>query len=56
MSFFWMSNSVTDCCWVMTPQSGRKAQFYSTLYYITLNSYCEAQGVSNNLKKAWKYC
>jgi hypothetical protein len=31
-------------------QSGAKDQFYYTVYYITLNSKCEAQGVSKNLK------
>jgi hypothetical protein len=32
-------------------QSGAKDQFYCTVYYVTLNSNCEAQGVSKNLKK-----
>ena len=35
----------------MVPQSGAKDQFYCTVYYITLNSNCEAKRVSNNLKK-----
>ncbi len=35
----------------MVPQSGAKDQLYCTVYYITLNSNCEAQGVSKNLKK-----
>jgi hypothetical protein len=33
------------------PQSGAKQSFYCTIYYITLNSSCEAQGASKNLKK-----
>jgi hypothetical protein len=32
------------------PQSGAKDQFYCTVYYITLDSNCEVQGVSKNLK------
>jgi hypothetical protein len=35
----------------MVPQSGAKEQFHCTVYYITLNSNCEAQRVSKNLKK-----
>jgi hypothetical protein len=34
----------------MASQLGAKDQFYSTVYYITLNSNCEAQIVSRNLK------
>ncbi len=34
----------------VAPQSGTKDQFYFTVYYITLNSNCEAQGVSKNLE------
>ena len=34
----------------MAPQSGAKQIFYCTVYYITLNSNCEAQGASKNLK------
>jgi hypothetical protein len=33
------------------PQSGAKQFFYCTVYYITLNSNCEAQRASKNLKK-----
>ncbi len=36
---------------IVAPQSGEKDQFYWTVYYTTLNSNCEAQGVSKNLKK-----
>jgi hypothetical protein len=32
------------------PQSGAKEQFNCTIYYITLNSNCEAQRASKNLK------
>jgi hypothetical protein len=34
--------------------TGAKGQFYCTVYYITLNSNCEAQGVSKNLKKKFE--
>jgi hypothetical protein len=32
-------------------ESGAKEQFYCTVYYITLNSDCEAQRASKNLQK-----
>ncbi len=37
----------------MVPQLGAKEKFYFTVYYITLtlNSNCEAQRASKNLKK-----
>jgi hypothetical protein len=35
----------------VAPQSGAKDQFYCTVYYITFNSNCEAQGVSKYLKR-----
>jgi hypothetical protein len=35
----------------VVPQSGAKDQLYCTVYYITLNSNCEAQGMSKNLKQ-----
>jgi hypothetical protein len=35
----------------LAPQLGAKDQFYCIVYYITLNSNCEAQGASKNLKK-----
>jgi hypothetical protein len=35
----------------VVPQSGAKKMFYFTVYYITLNSSCEAQRASKNLKK-----
>jgi hypothetical protein len=35
----------------VAPQSGAKGTFYFTVYYITLNLNCEAQGVSKILKK-----
>jgi hypothetical protein len=34
----------------MVPQSGAKQIFYCTVYYITLNSNCEAQRASKKLK------
>jgi hypothetical protein len=30
----------------VVPQSGAKDQFYCAVYYITVNTNCEAQGVS----------
>jgi hypothetical protein len=35
----------------VAPQSGAKQYFYCSVYYITLNSNCEAQRASKNLKK-----
>jgi hypothetical protein len=35
----------------MAPQSGAKDQFYCAVYYITLNSNCEAQRVCKKWKK-----
>jgi hypothetical protein len=35
----------------VTPQSGAKQIFYCTVYYITLNSNCEALRAFKNLKK-----
>jgi hypothetical protein len=35
----------------VAPQSGAKQIFYCTVYHITLNSNCEAQKASKNLKK-----
>jgi hypothetical protein len=35
----------------VVPLSGAKQIFYCTVYYITLNSNCEAQRASKNLKK-----
>jgi hypothetical protein len=33
------------------PQSGAKEQFYCSVYYITLNSNCDAQRASKNFEK-----
>jgi hypothetical protein len=35
----------------VAPQSGAKQKLYSSVYFITLNLNCEAQGASKNLKK-----
>jgi hypothetical protein len=51
---FWLSSNVASHCLAVVPQSGVtgvKQIFYCTVYYITLNSNCEAQGASKNLKK-----
>ena len=42
---------VTSHCLAAAPQSGAKAKFYCTVYYTTLDSNCEAQRASKNLKK-----
>jgi len=47
----WLSSYVTSRDLAVVPQSGAKDQFYCSVYYITLNSNFEAQGVSKNLKK-----
>ncbi len=47
---FWLSSYVASHHLAVVPQSGKKDQFYCTVYYITLNSSCEAQVVSKNLK------
>jgi hypothetical protein len=48
---FWFSSYVTSHCLAAAPQSGAKAKFYCTVYYTTLDSNCEAQRASKNLKK-----
>jgi hypothetical protein len=48
---FWLSSYVAGHHLAVAPQSGEKDQFYGTVYCITLNSNCEAQGVFKNLKK-----
>jgi hypothetical protein len=46
-----LSSYVASHHLAVAPQSGAKDQFYCTVYYITLNSNCEAQKVSKNLKQ-----
>jgi hypothetical protein len=46
-----LSSYVASHCSMVAPQSGAKQLFYCTVYYITLNSNCEAQRASKNLKK-----
>ena len=50
-ALYWLSSYVTSHCLPVVPQSGAKQIFYCTVYYITLNSNCEAQKASKNLKK-----
>jgi hypothetical protein len=38
----------------VAPLSGAKQNFFSTLYYITLKTNCEAERASKNLKKMYK--
>jgi hypothetical protein len=49
-----LSSYVASHCLAVAPQSGAKEHFYCTVYYITLNSHCEAQRASKNLKKMLK--
>ena len=48
---FWLSCYVAGHCSAVAPQSGAKQFFYCTVYYITLNSNCEAQRPSKKLEK-----
>jgi hypothetical protein len=48
---FWLSSYVASHPLAVASQSGAKDQFYCTVYYITLNSKHEAQGMSKILKK-----
>jgi hypothetical protein len=43
-----LSSYVASHCLAVVPQSGAKLQLYCTVYYITLNSNCEAQRASKN--------
>ncbi len=49
-ALFWLSSYVPRYP-LPVAQSGAKDQLYCTVYYITLNSNCEAQGLSKNLKR-----
>jgi hypothetical protein len=51
---FWLSSYVASHHLDVVPQSGAKCQFYCTVYCITLNSNCEAQIASKNLKEMYK--
>jgi hypothetical protein len=35
----------------VVPQSGTKDQFFGTVYYTTLNSWCETHLIAKNLSK-----
>jgi hypothetical protein len=48
---FWWSSYVASHGLAVAPQSGTKQIFCCTVYYITLNSNCDAQRVSKNFKK-----
>jgi hypothetical protein len=45
-ALFWLSSYVASHHLAAVPQSVAKGQFYCTVYNITLNSNCDAQGVS----------
>jgi hypothetical protein len=49
-ALFWLSSYVAGHHLAVAPQYSAKDQMYCTAYYITLNSYCEAQRASKNLK------
>jgi hypothetical protein len=51
LPLLWLSSYVTSHYLAVVPQSGAKEQFYCTIYYIALNSTCEDQRASKNLKK-----
>jgi hypothetical protein len=46
-----LGSYVAGCHLAVAPQSGAKDQFYCTVYYVTLNSNCDSQKASKNLKK-----
>jgi hypothetical protein len=50
-ALFWLSSNVDSDHLAVALQSGAKDLFYCTVYYITLNSNCEAQILSKKLKK-----
>ncbi len=50
-ALFWLSNYVERNCLTAAPQSGAKQNLHCTVYYITLNSNCEAQRASKDLEK-----
>jgi hypothetical protein len=50
-ALFWLSSYVASHCMAVAPLSGAKQIFYCIVYYITLNSNCDAQRASKILKK-----
>jgi hypothetical protein len=48
---FWLSSYVARSHLFVATQSGAKEQIYCGVYYITLNSNCEARRVSKNVEK-----
>jgi hypothetical protein len=48
---FWLSSCVAGHCLAVAPQIGAKQNFYCTVYYINLNSKCEAHRAFKNLSK-----
>jgi len=53
-ALFWWSNYVISHHLVVMPQSGAKEQVYCTVYYITLNSNCEANRAFQIYLKSWE--
>jgi hypothetical protein len=41
-ALLWLSSYVTSHYLAVLPQSGAKEKFYCTIYYLTVNSNCEA--------------
>jgi hypothetical protein len=50
-ALFWLGSYVASHCLAVAPQLGAEQKIYCTVYYVTLNSNCEAQRTSKNLKK-----
>jgi len=50
-ALFWLSNYVASHCLAVAPQSGANEKFSRSVYSISINSSCEAQRASKNLKK-----
>jgi hypothetical protein len=48
---FWLCSYVASQRLAVVPQSGAKGKKFGTVYCITLNSNCEAEIVSKNLRK-----
>jgi hypothetical protein len=44
-ALFWLISYVTSHHLFVVPQSGAKDQFYGTVYYVALNSNCDAQSI-----------
>jgi hypothetical protein len=50
-ALFWLISNVASLHLAVVPQLGDKDQFYCTVYYMTLNSNCQAHRVFKKWKK-----